>query len=212
MNEIALPDTKETDAKALSAIGKANAIAIVTPDEYKQADFFCVGLRDLEKLIVADFADSKKKADALHSSICQQEKKHLEPVQQARKIVKGKMSVWQDAEEKKRREQEAKLQAEARKRAEDEAIAQAQEAQKEGNSEAAEAILATPVEVAPVVLPSSAPKAKTIIRTLWAFRVVNPKLVPDEYKMLDMVKIGGVVRATRGSVKINGVETYEKKV
>lgn len=212
MHEIALPDTKASDEKALSAVDKARQLSILTPTDYTVADTFCVGLKELEKEIVGTFKDPKEKAWAAHKSIVAAEAKHLEPIQEARRLIKQKMSAWQELEDQKRREEEARLQAEANKRAEEEALKAADEAQKAGDTATAEAILSAPVEAPPVVLPKSTPQAKTVIRTTWSYRIVNANLLPREYLIPDTVKLGGMARATKGSVKVPGVEFFQQKV
>ena len=42
----------------------------------------------------------------------------------------------------------------------------------------------------------------------WKFRVADASKIPREYMMPDLVKIGGVVRATRGTMLIPGIEAY----
>jgi hypothetical protein len=212
MNEIVLPDTKQSDSKAMTAVEQARALTITTAAEYTAADVMCTGLKELEKEIITTFKEPKEKAWSAHKAIVAAEAKHLEPVQQARKIIKSKMSEWQEAEEKRRCEEEARLQAEANKLAEEQALKAAEEAQKAGDTAQAEAILAAPVSAPPLVLPSAAPKVKTVIQTRWTFRIVDVKLIPREYLIPDTNKIGAVVRATKGGVKIPGVEAFSQRV
>lgn len=40
------------------------------------------------------------------------------------------------------------------------------------------------------------------------FEIVDPKLIPAEYLMIDVVKIGKVVRASKGDIIIPGVRVY----
>ena len=48
------------------------------------------------------------------------------------------------------------------------------------------------------------------LRKNWSFRVTNPDLIPREYLMPDLVKIGGVVRALKNQCRIPGIEVYEE--
>jgi len=45
---------------------------------------------------------------------------------------------------------------------------------------------------------------------IWKFEVVDFALLPNEYKMADEVKIGKVVRATKGSIAIPGVRMWSE--
>ena len=92
--------------------------------------------------------------------------------------------------------------------------AAALEAEKSGDKETAEAILQSPVEVAPVIIPKSVPKVQTSIRTIWAYELVPGKVVPPMYTTPDTVKIGQVNRATEGKA-FSGqdwIRCYPKKV
>jgi hypothetical protein len=91
----------------------------------------------------------------------------------------------------------------------------AEAANQRGDGAKAEAFLAkaetlanTPVVVTPVAPPSVAGMSKRID---WKFEVVDPALVPREYCSVDEVRIGGVVRATKGQVPIPGVRIYSEE-
>ncbi len=47
---------------------------------------------------------------------------------------------------------------------------------------------------------------------IWKFQVVDFTLLPNEYKIADEVKIGKVVRATKGSIAIPGVKMWPEKI
>ncbi len=47
---------------------------------------------------------------------------------------------------------------------------------------------------------------------IWKFEVVDFALLPSEYKIADEVKIGKVVRATKGSLAIPGVKMWPEKI
>ena len=211
-NAIAVPETQAVDAKALSSVEKARGMIITTAEDFKGADNFCVGLKELEKEIVSTFKDAKDKAFAAHRAVCAAEAKHLEPIQEARKIVKAKMIEWSDEQEKLRIAEEKRLQAEAKKKAEDDALAAAEAAEKSGDSAGAAEIIAQPVEVQAVVLPKETPKAQTVIRKVWTYRIVNANLVPRTYLTIDEKKLGQQARATQDTIKVPGVEFFQKPV
>ena len=218
-NSIMVVETQIVDSKSRYAVEQARNMTISTVLEFAKADGFCIALKQLEKEIVDTFADAKAKAFAAHRAVTAAEAKHLLPVQEARKITKGKMSAFQDAEEKKRREEEARLQEIEHKKAEDEALAAAEAAEKAGNKEAAEAILAAPVEVAPVILPKYTPKVATVLRKAWAFtaipieRMTNQQLINARaYLCWDTVRLGQQARATQDTIKIPGVSFFQKAI
>jgi len=199
----------ETEKKAVEFVERATAMQITDNKVYLAADAFCVGLKELEKQIIDHHKDMKEKAWAAHKAAVAAETKALAPVVEARKIVKGKMGAWEDQQAEDRRQEEERLRKEAEKKAAAEREKQAKAALKAGDKELAKEIKGAPLAVAPVVLPDNVPQARTVIQKRWSFRITNPDLVPREYAKPDEVKIGGVIRATKGTVKIPGVEAFE---
>lgn len=217
MNEIATLPEQRPEAPA--ALEKARSVVIVTVDDYKAADLEQMGLQKLEKLIVDDFKPSRdaatkafNAAKASTTAIREQEAKHLEPVQEARRVLKSKMSNWQDEQELLRREEERKLREQARKLEEDRQIAEAELAEKAGDKETAQAILEQPVVTPPVVLPRAVPKSATLIRKIKKYRVLDPSKVKRDFLILDEVKIGQVVRSMGQAAEalVGGIQVYEE--
>jgi hypothetical protein len=210
-NEIAV-QTGAVDAKAMTAVEQARDMVITNNDGLALADAFCVSLKKLEKEIIDTFADAKAKAFAAHRAVTAAETKHLMPVQEARKIIKQKIDAFVSEQERLRQAEERRLQEEARKAAEQAALDAAEAAEKSGDKAQAEAILSAPIEAAPVVLAKATPKLSTVIRKMWTFRVVNPNLVPRAYLMIDESKLVQQARATQDTIKVPGVEFYQKAV
>lgn len=203
-------ETAKIEKDAQTAMEAARALVVSTTADFKAADGFCVTLKGIEKQIDDTFDHLIEGAHKQHKALVAEKKKHSEPIIEARKIAKQKMAAYQEAEEQARRAEEARLREIERKRAEDEALRQAAEAENSGDMATAEAIIQAPVEVAPVVLPKAVPKAATTIRKAYKFRVTNAALIPREYLTPDLTKIGGVVRATQGTVAIPGIEIYSE--
>lgn len=68
-----------------------------------------------------------------------------------------------------------------------------------------EALRETPTIVVP------APKIDgVVVRTIWKYRIIDETKIPREYLMPDEKKIGAVVRASGGSIKIDGIEIYSE--
>ena len=51
---------------------------------------------------------------------------------------------------------------------------------------------------------------KTVLRTVWKFKVVDESLVPREYMQPNEKLIGGTIRSSKGKMKIPGIEAYEE--
>lgn len=165
----------EREKKEKNALEKVTAWVVTTAEEYKALDAFLVGLADLKKMIVADFAPSKEKtaeakraATAAHKAVCDQEDAHLNVIEDARRIGKQKLSAFEDAEKARLKIEQDRIDAEARKIAEDAAIAAAALAEKSGDKEKAEAIMSAPVYVEPAPrISASVPQRSTTVQTRW---------------------------------------------
>lgn len=195
-----------------TALQQAEALAITSNIEYVGAGSIRQVLVNLAKQIGETFDPIVAKAHATHKEAVSQRKKHLEPVEQAQKIIKRKMIGWESEQERLRREEERELQVEAQKQAEEEALRAAVAAEEAGDIEVAEAIIQEPVMAAPVVLPKSVPKVDGFVsRTVWKFRITDEKLIPREYLMADEKKLGGIARAMKNDITIPGVEIYPEE-
>jgi len=155
---------------------------------------------------------AKQKLDALKKELLDRERQIDEPMERAEnQILKPAMSRFQVEEDRKRKEEEDRLRAEAKKNEEDARLRDAQAMADDGHGELADAILAQPVVVAPVVVPRMETPAGISYRESWKFEVLDPDLVPREYLTVDEKKIGGVVRALKGETRIAGVRVWPEK-
>jgi len=130
------------------------------------------------------------------------------------------------------RQIEQKRLADEAKAEEDRLLNEAQAAEQRGDTETAElltnaavesteqineviaAVAAEPIYVAPVVVPKAIAKIQggPIYRTVTKFQIINADLIPRQYMVPDMVKIGGVVRALKTCANIPGIKVYEERV
>lgn len=124
------------------------------------------------------------------------------PLDEADTVTRGKILTFRQEQERRVREAEEinRLRVEAAKR----------EATLNGTGEIT--VETTLLEV-PATLPNhvrtelgSLGTAKT-----WKFEVVDIKMLPDDYKVANEVKIGQVVRATKGTISIPGVKIWSEE-
>jgi hypothetical protein len=137
----------------------------------------------------------------------------------ARKLL-GRYKARQDEI---RRAEQRRLEEEERQR---QLARQREEAallKKQGQPELAAAVMNTPVAAQPVTLPDAVPHLpKQSFRDEWKWRPVGgdspearaaaEKLVPREYLQLNDVKLNGIARSMKGTLKIPGIEFYAEKV
>lgn len=173
---IALP---EKNQNALNAVEKANSIVIATNEDYSVADSFCAGLKALEKEV--DLAYDEHIQDALkaHRSLVAKKKTYAEPIDEARRIVKGKMITWADEQERIRHNEEERQRAEAKRQADEKAQAEALALENKGDHAAAAAVVQEAANSpAPLLkVKSSVPKASTVFSTRWTATVTDPNFV-----------------------------------
>lgn len=212
------PDVVKSEA--LSWPERAAAVHVVDDASYTDASGLLKGIKALRNRIAEVFDPHIKRAHEAHKSLVKEKADAEAPLTQAEGTIKRVLVSYSEEQERKRREEERRLQEEARKQEEERRLAEAAALESygidHGDAEmlaAAQEIAAAPV-VAPVVnLPRATPVVSGIsYREIWKFKVINAALVPREYLVLDETKVGGVVRAMKGSTNIPGIQAYSEKV
>lgn len=207
-------DTKQIEAKTGDAVAQAERLEVTTDQQYETVASFLKGLKAIRNEIARTFDPIARKLHAAHKEVVAQKKRHSAPVEQAERIVKGKIGVYLTEKERLRRQEEEKLRELARKQEEERRLAEAEALEKEGKNEEAEAIIDEPVETLAVVIEDTTPKVEGISKTrkAYKFRIVDEAKIPREFLRPDEVKIGQIVRATKGTLQIPGVEIFSEDV
>ena len=213
MTDLAI-DTTNIEAKTKDIVAQAELLEVTTDEQYETVGGFLKGIVALKKDISSTFDPIAKIQHAAHRETLVQKKRRMGPVEDAERIVRGKVGTYLDEKERRRREAEKKLQEQARKDEEKRKLDEALALEEEGKTEEAEAVIEEPVEAPAVVVPDTTPKVEGISkpRKVWKFRIKDAAQVPAQYMKVDEVKLGGVVRATKGTLKIPGVEIYSESV
>lgn len=205
--------TQEIGTRALTVIEQANVIIVRNSTDYTQAGILWKLIKDLKEKVNDTFKPIIEKAHAAHKEALAQKAKIFDPLDAASRTVKGAMEKYDREQEAIRQVEERRLREIARKAEEERLLAEAIAAETAGHKEEAAAIMEEPVYVPPVVIPKTVPKLNggPIYRTIIKFRIVNEALIPRQYMMPDMVKIGGVVRALKNQANIPGIEIYDER-
>jgi galactitol-specific phosphotransferase system IIB component len=205
------PEIKEVNALALSVPEQAKQITIKTMADYTRASDIIMSIKAIRKKITDTFKPIKQKMDAAKQEVLDQEKAADAPLKEAEAWLSPQIIEWNREQERIRKAEEDRLRAIAQKEEEERQLAAAVAAEQSGNKEEAEAIIETPVQAAPVIVPKAVPKvAGMSIRENWKFRIIDEKKIPREYLKVDEVKIGQVVRAMKSAANIPGVEVYNE--
>ncbi len=142
---------------------------------------------------------------------------------QAMKTVKPKMIAYKEKvqEEIRKKAEEAQAKIDAEKKKAEDLLEKAAEQETAGDKEEADETFEEAEVMEEKVKESTmkmkeipeAPKTKGMtMRKIPKWRLIDKSLVPAEYLTLDTVKIGAVVRAAKGQIKIPGIEIYFETV
>jgi hypothetical protein len=206
--------------EALAWPDRARSTTVTDDGSYTIAAELLKGIKALRQKIAETFDPHIKRAFDAHRALCREKQDAEAPLTEAEGVLKRSLIAYDTEQERVRRAEETRLREEARRQEEqrrlDEAAAlelQAAETDDELLRAEAEEMLAAPIETPAVVVAKTTPKVAGVsFREVWKFRILDARKVPDEYKKVDEIKVGGVVRALRGGTKIPGIEVYAERI
>lgn len=188
--------------------------AIALPEQY-------TGAAEHLKLIKAryDELDKLRKSitqplDSAKAKIMDMFRIPLNALTNAESIIKRAMLSWQQKQEQIRRTEEARL-AEIQRKEAEKLAKRAEEAEAKGKTEKAEELRqqAQEKEIFVPTVASTVEKIKGIsTRTYWRYRVTNEALIPRDYLIPNHEKLAAIAEATKGTLKVEGVEFYSEEI
>ena len=207
-------DVQTLVAQAEGDMVLAQRFTIASSDDYVQASEILKTVKGRYQEIEAKRKGMTAPLDEAKKRIMDFFRQPLEQLSNAERQIKSAMLAFMQEQEKVRREQEEQLQALARAERERlnkitaEKISQAVE---EGNLKKAEEILDAVVEVAAPTVQQEKPKAQGIkMVTRWKYRIIDESLIPREYLVPNEKLLANTAVATKGVIKIAGVEFYSE--
>ncbi len=216
---MATPETQADAAleimqsKALSLIAKAEAVASRldekgwSPEDYLVAMTILGLSKDGIKQAEELFKPIKRKYDEAKKVVLDQERSLIAKFEPAKRLIEAKIFEYRREQEKRQREEQARLAELARKEAEEAALQEALMAESMGYDDAVDQILEAPVYVPPPAPRSIAPKVDGLgFQKNWKARVVNFEAVPDMYKEVNQVALNNLARSLKEKAKVPGVE------
>jgi uncharacterized protein YdiU (UPF0061 family) len=208
--------TKETDVTALC---KTDNIVIANQTDYESAADILKKIKARSKELESQRKEITIPLDTAKKSIMDLFRSPLELLEKAESSIKRLMINYTDEQERKAREEQRKLQELADKEAArqkkliDEQIARAEAS---GKTDKVEALQEKKETIIPVVAPVIAPVIETpkgvSFREKWTAKVIDKNLVPREYLIVNQSALDKVAQATKGSIKIAGVEFISEKI
>jgi len=163
-------------------------------------------LEDLRVSLTRPLDDSKKRIMDLFRT-------PLEKLIQAELTLKRGMLGYQQEQERKRREEEDRLQEIARKEAE-RLSRRADKAEDKGNIAKAEELRLKSQETAsitPFVAPTIQKAEGTSTKKIWKYEIINEDLIPRKYLTPDLLQIGKEVRACGETLTIPGIRIFSEE-
>ena len=217
METVKIDETLKTHIMSLDTI---KDMQIVDQMSYDNAGLHLKHAQQLEKKIKEFFDPHKKKAHDLHKGICASEKEELKPVQDVIKLLKGGMGKFIEEQRAIAREKEAKLAAEAKKQEEEKLLEEAKILEEAGEKELAEEVLEQDVHVNVSVQTPDFKTNNVRTRKTHHARVTDLKALmvevmegraPANLIIVDEKALNKLATSTKGSLKIKGVQFYEKE-
>ena len=211
--EIEDTDRANLETQIAPVVSKATSMVVANKADFDAAIAFTAEVKGSAKRVRDFFAPLKQAAAEAHKRIVAAEKKFLDPLENAEDTLKRICLDWRTSEEKKRREEERRLQAEADERARKEREKLEKRAASVKTEEKKAELLERAAEIAaPVIaIPVQAVSEGSSFRKVWKARIVDEKAVPREWMVVNEKAIQAHARNTKGSVAIPGVEFYAEE-
>ena len=175
-------------------------------------------LKTIRKKIDEMFDSGIKKAFEAHRAAVAVKKRFTDRIDDADSSIGEAVKRYNDEQERKRIEEQRKLDAEA-KRKEDEERKRIEKkieaAKKAGNEEKVEALTEQKdqVFVPPPIAIQRIPEVKGLsFREDWKAVVEDKSKVPEEYKIVDVSMLNKFAKATKGAISVPGVRFFSEKI
>ena len=198
--------SKELKDKIELYVSEANELSglvIDSNEKYEQAIMFG---KEIQKKIKEVEAEKKKMTDPLEQSkkaIIDFFRPALEKLTAVKSLINSNGLVFYEKQERIRAEAQRKLQEEA---AEKQRILDEKIAQKQAEGKNTDKLESKKAEIITPVLQSNVTKVSgTYVKETWKAKVIDFKLLPDEYKIANQMALDGIAKATKGSINIPGV-------
>lgn len=211
------PDRAVVD-DALAWPDKARAVVITDADTYAAACGLLLGIKDLRKKVADTFDPHVRRAFEAHRALVKEKAGAEAPLTEAERILKDSIVAYDREQERLRLEAQRKADEEARREEETRRLEQAALMETEGQEfgdeamvEEAHALISQPVTAVAAPVAKLTPKVSGVtLKKSYAFRIIDPTKVPNQYKVIDESKIRGVVRSLGMNANIPGVQVYEE--
>lgn len=208
-------------ARAKVTTSNIDAMVVTNAGEYKDAAETLKGLSEFKRELDADRKAITGPLESRKKEIIALFKPPIETIDSATKTLKSKMLTFENAQEKKRREEEARI-AEQQRKERERLEARALKAEESGKTEKAEA-LRQQADISPtaVTLDNGATKVSGVAkRTTWSGECFDKKALikavaegkaPDTLLEVNTVTLNKLAVALKGSMNYPGCRAVSKQ-
>ncbi len=197
---------------------KAQSIVITNDVEYNGAVEACQEVKAMKQQVVDYWEPMRKSTYDAYTNVNKHKKAMVTPLENAEKILKGKIADYQTKVAEERKAQEEAIRAMALKESE-RIFKEAIEAEEAGDLERAQELLAQAESYDKTALTATvagdAPKAQgaTMVKT-WEITSIDPAKVPINFngmviRPVDESAVLALVKASKGQIQIPGIEFKE---
>jgi len=208
------PEAQEMVNKTETMAAEFSNMEITCQEDYSRAGESLKTIKGAAERIDTMRKSMTKPLDDSKKRIMDFFRRPLEILENAEKSLKRSMLVYQNEQDKKRREEEARIAAQQKAEAE-KLEKRAEKAAASGKTDKAEELRAQAQQkasFAPVLAPTVEAVAGINTKTVWKCRIVNTDLIPREYMMPNDKMLNDIARATKGTLKIPGIEFYGEQI
>ena len=214
---------EEIEQEVSPVVQEASGITVTDGITYAAAAEFLKELKTAQSKVVKFFAKMKLKAHAAWKEIVASESNVLNPLKAAEGSIKNKLLYYDDAEKRKVKEEQRRLQKIADAKAEAERMRQITAANKLKTDSLREERLAEADEViAPIIhVQHDTPKVAGIsTQSRWKARIINKSAFVmaatknanlAAYITIDQTALNRVAQATKGQLNYPGIEFYSEQ-
>lgn len=216
MTLLAFAVDRTATEQALAYPDRARALRIVDAAGYQAACEFLKGVKALRTEITETFEPHIKRAHEAHRALLKEKTDAEAPLIEAERITKAALVVFDEAQERARRAEQARLQGELRQREEERRLADAVALEAAGEQGEAEALIEAPLDVPTVAVAPMTPKVGGIVyRETWSATVTDlvalARYVAANPQMAgllsaNMPALNAQARSLKGQMQIPGVK------
>lgn len=197
---------------------QARGIAVENEEQFAFAAELVKQIKTVEKNVVAHYKPMKEQAKATHKTICDEEKRYLNPLKESENDIKGKMAVYTQEQERRAAIKAAELKARQEEHA-NEQLEKAEELREAGDAVGAaiaEQSAYLVDSMRPVVASSNAKAEGISSQTDYVIEVTDASLVPIDIagvviRPVDVPAVKRLVKMSKGNIAIPGIKITESK-